>query len=185
MCGTPGVRKGRQITSKFRECVRNISDTLRMPANPGRKPSYQHRVRNTTEPDIVVDRIKKSTSGNSQHCTTSSTISFRDPRATAEKEFELHHHTNLPKSVSKCQENCSRPIKVEKVMVAPSYGRIAWTDKSTGKEKAEFCQMYILFHENCLNNFSEIFYAQTKIDPETLKKLTEEGKTLLSPVRIK
>ena len=118
MCGTPGVRKRRQITSKFRECVPNISDTFRMPANPGQKPSYQHRVRNTTEPDIVVEHVKKSTSGNSQHCTTSSTISFRDPQATAEKEFELHHHTNLPKSVSKCQGNCGRPIKVEEVMVA-------------------------------------------------------------------
>ena len=193
MCGTPGVRKRRQITSKFRECVPNISDTFRMPANPGQKPSYQHRVRNTTEPDIVVEHVKKSTSGNSQHCTTSSTISFRDPQATAEKEFELHHHTNLPKSVSKCQGNCGRPIKVEEVMVAWSYGRITWTDKSTGKEKAKSCPMYIHFRENCLKNFSEIFYvpgqsidfSKIKINPKTHKKLTEEGKTLLSSVRIK
>ena len=72
---------------KFREYVPNIPDTSRMPANVGRKPSYQHRDRNTTEPDIVVDRIEKSISGNSQHCTILCTISFRDPRATAKNEF--------------------------------------------------------------------------------------------------
>ena len=55
---------------KFREYVPNISDTFRMPANAGRKPSYQHRDRNITEPYIVVDRIEKSTSGNSQYCIT-------------------------------------------------------------------------------------------------------------------
>ena len=41
-----------------------------MPANAGRKPSYQHMDRNTTEPYIVVARIEKSTSGNSQYCIT-------------------------------------------------------------------------------------------------------------------
>ena len=111
-----------------------------MPANVGRKPSYQHRDRNTTEPDIVVDRIEKSTSGNSQHCTTPCTISFRDPRATAEKEFELYHRKHLPKSISKCQGNCGRPIKVEEVMVVRSYGRITWTDKSAGEEKANLAR---------------------------------------------
>ena len=129
----------------FREYVPNISDTFHMPANAGRKPSYQHRDRNTTEPDIVVDRIEKSTSGNSQHCTTPCTISFRDPRATAEKEFELYHRKHLPKSISKCQGNCGRPIKVEEVMVVPSYGRITWTDKSTGKEKAKFVRCTYTF----------------------------------------
>ena len=88
-----------------------------MPANAGQKPSYQHRDRNTTEPDVVVDPTDKSMSGNIQHCKTSSAISFSDPRATAEKEFELHHHNNLPKSVSKCQGNCGRLIKAEEVMV--------------------------------------------------------------------
>ena len=88
---------------KFREYVPNISNTFRMPANAGQNPGYQHRDRSTAEPDIVVDRIEKSTSGNNQHCTTSSTISFSDPRATAEKEFELHHRTNLPLSDTKCQ----------------------------------------------------------------------------------
>ena len=144
---------------KFREYVPDIFDTFRIPANAGQKPSYKHRDRNTTERDIVVDRIEKNTSGNSQHCTTSCTISFRDPCATAEKEFELHHCTNLPKSVSKCQGNRGRPIKVEEVMVLRSYGRITWIDKSTGKEKAKFGPMYIHFHENCLKNFSETFYA--------------------------
>ena len=139
---------------KFREYVPNISDTFRMPPNAGRKPGYQHRDNNTTEPDIVVDRIEKNTSSDSQHRTTSSTISFSDPRATAEKERELHHRTNLPKSVSKCQGNCGRPIKVEEVMVVRSYGRITWTDKSTGKEKTKFGPMYIHFHENFLKNFS-------------------------------
>ena len=44
---------------KFREYVPNISNTFCMPTNAGRKPSYQHRDRNTTEPDI-----EKSISGN-------------------------------------------------------------------------------------------------------------------------
>ena len=109
---------------KFREYVPNISDTFCMPANAGRRPGYQHRDRNTTEPDIAVDRFEKSTSGNSQHRTTSSTISFSDPWKTAEKEFELYHRTNLPKLVSKCQENCGILIKVVEVMVVRSYGRI-------------------------------------------------------------
>ena len=178
---------------KFKEYVPNISDTFCMPANAGRKPSYQHRDRNTTEPDIVVDRIEKSTSGNSQHCTTPCTISFRDPRATAEKEFELYHRKHLPKSISKCQGNCGRPIKVEEVMVVRSYGRITWTDKSTGKEKAKFGPMDILIHGNCLKNFSETFYAlgqsfdfsTKKIDPKTQEKLTEEDKTLLLSLGIK
>ena len=77
---------------KFREHVPNISDAFRMPANAGQKPSNQHRDENTTDPDIVVDR-------NNIDCTTSCTISFSDPRATAEKEFELHHPTDLPRSV--------------------------------------------------------------------------------------
>ena len=88
-----------------------------MPANAGRKPSYQHKDRNPTESDIMVDCIEKSTSGSIQHCTTSPAISFSDLQATTEKEFELHHCTNLPKLVSKCQGNCGRPIKVEEVMV--------------------------------------------------------------------
>ena len=174
---------------KFREYVPNISDTFCMPANAGLKPSYQHRDRNTTKPDIVVDRTEKSASSDNQHRTTSSTISFSDPRATSEKQFELHHGTNLPKSVSKCQGNCGRPIKVEGVMVVRSYGRIAWTNKSTGKEKTKFGPMYIHFHEN----FSETFYApgqsfdfsKIKIDPKTPRKLTEADKTLLSSLGMK
>ena len=44
-------------------------------------------------------------------------------------------------------------------MVLRSYGRITWTDKSTGKEKANSGQMYIHFQENCLKNFSETSYT--------------------------
>ena len=141
----------------------------------------------------MVDCIEKSTSGNSQHYTTSCTISFRDPRATAEKEFELHHRTNVLKSVSKCQGNCGRPRKVEEVMVVRSYGRITWTEKSTGKEKAKFGTMYIQFHENCLKNFSDTFcgpsqsfdFSKIKIDQKTKENLTEADKTLLSSMEMK
>ena len=78
-------------------------------------------------------------------------------------------------------------------MVVRSYGRITWTNKSTGKEKAKFGPMYIQFHENCLKNFSDTFYApsqsfdfsKVKIDPKTHKKLTEAYKTLLSSLEIK
>ena len=62
------------------------------------------RDRNTTQPDIAVDHIEKSASRDSEHRTTSSTISFSDPQGTTENEFELHHRTNLPKSVSNARE---------------------------------------------------------------------------------
>ena len=120
-----------------------------------------------------------STSGNSQHCTTSCTISFRDLWATAEKEFELHHRINLAKSVSKCQGNCGRPTKVEEVVVVRSYGRVAWTDKSTGEEKARFGPMYIHLHENCLKNFSETFYAPSQSFDFSTKKITQRHKKSL------
>ena len=123
-----------------------------MTGDAGWKPGYKHRDRNTAEPDIVVDRTEKSISSNSHHYTKSSAISFSDPWATAEKEFELHHRTKL---VSKCQGNCGRPIKFGEVMVLWSYVRITWRDKSTGKEKAKFSPIYIHFHENGLKNFSE------------------------------
>ena len=78
-------------------------------------------------------------------------------------------------------------------MVLRSYGRITWTDKSTGKEKANFGQMYIHFQENCLKNFSETSYtpgqsfdfSKVKIDPKTYEKLMEADKTLLSSMGIK
>ena len=78
-------------------------------------------------------------------------------------------------------------------MVMRSYGRITWTDKSTGKEKTNFGQMYIHFHENCLKNFSETSYtpgqsfdfSKVKIDPKTYEKLMEADKTLLSSMGIK
>ena len=137
----------------------------------------------------MVDRIEKRASSDSQH----RTVSFSDPWAIAEKEFELSHCTNLSKLVLKCQGNCGRPIKVEEVMIVRSYGRITWTDKSTGKEKAKFGPMYIHFHENCLKNFSETFYTpgqsfdflKIKIDSKTHKKLTEADKTLLSSLGMK
>ena len=76
-------------------------------------------------------------------------------------------------------------------MVVRSYGRIASTEKSTGKEKTKFGPMNI--HENCLKNFSESFYAPSqsfdfskiKIDPKTHEKLTETDKTLLPSLGMK
>ena len=97
----------------------------------------------TTGPDILVESIEKSTSSNSRHCTKTTTFSFSDPLKTSEKEFQLQHLTNLPNSVSKCQGNCSRPIKVKEVMVVQLYGRNNWTDKSTGKENTKFGLLYI------------------------------------------
>ena len=104
----------------------------------------------------MEDHIEKSTSGNTQHYTISFTISISDPRATAEKEFELHHHTNLPKSVSKCQGNCDRPIKVEEVMVVRSYGTITWTDKRQNKIRQK-----TIFYTPVYN---QIFYENKHVD---------------------
>ena len=78
-------------------------------------------------------------------------------------------------------------------MVVRSYGRVTWTDKSTGKEKAKFGPMFIHFHEICLKNFSDTFdasgqsldFSKIKIDPKTKEKLTEADKTLLSSLGIK
>ena len=142
----------------------------------------------------MVDRIEKSTSGNNQHCTTSSLILFSDPAATAEKEFELHHRTNLPKSVSKCQENCARPIKVEEVMVGDRMEELPGQTSRQEKKKQNLALCtYTHFHENCLKYFSETFYAPSqsfdfskiKTDPKTHKKLTEAYKTLLLSLEIK
>ena len=52
--------------------------------------------------------------------------------------------------------------------------------------------MYIHFHENCLKNFNETFYApgqsfdflKMKIDPKTQEKLMEAYKTLQSSLGI-
>ena len=140
---------------KFREYIPNISDTFCIPANVSQKPGYEHRDRNTTDPYIVVERIDKNASSDSQYRTKSSTISFSDPQTTTEKEFELHHRTSLPKLVSKCQENCGKPIKFDEVMVVQSYGRITQTDKQTGKEKTKRDPMYIHFSENCLKNLCQ------------------------------
>ena len=178
---------------EFRKYVLNIFDTFRMPANTGQKPSYQHRKRNITEPDIVVDRIEKSTSGNIQHCATLSTISFSDPRATTEKEFELHHRTNLPKVGLKM------PGKLRQINKSwrSSGCVIVWKNyldrQVDRKRKAKFGSMYLHFHENCLKNFSEIFYApkqsfdlsKAKVDPKTHEKLREADKTLLFLLGIK
>ena len=60
-----------------------------MPANAGRKPGFQHRDRNTLEPNIVVRRIEKSALNDSQQRTISSKISVSDPSKTAEKEFNF------------------------------------------------------------------------------------------------
>ena len=72
---------------KSKEYLSDVSDTFHIPANAGRIPGYQHRERNTKDLDIVLDSIEKSTSGNSQHCTTSSTISFSDPRQPLKKSL--------------------------------------------------------------------------------------------------
>ena len=66
-------------------------------------------------------------------------------------------------------------------MVVGSYGRITWTDKSTGKEKAKFDPMYKHFHENCLKNFSETFYApgQSFDFSQKKKKMTQRHKKSL------
>ena len=88
-----------------------------------------------------------------------SNLSFKDPRATNEKEFELHTRTKLPKKVSKCQGKCGKAIEKTDKLVVKSYGTMSWTDKNTGKEKQKFGPMYVHFKEECLKAFSEEFYA--------------------------
>ena len=154
MCGIPGVRKGRQTTS---DNLRNMHQVF-----PIDFVCHVMLVKSpATNSGIGTQRsqvCEKSASKDSQHCTTSSTISLTDPQKTAEKEFELHHRTNLSKSVSKYQGNCGRPIKVEEVMVVRSYGRINSTDKSAGKEKTKFDLLYIHLNDDCLENYIHLLY---------------------------
>ena len=81
--------------SRFREYVSSISNTFCMLADVSRKTDYQRRDGNTTKPGIGVDCIERNASSDSEHCTTSSTISFSDPQRTTENQLELHHLTNL------------------------------------------------------------------------------------------
>ena len=182
MYGTPGVRKGRQVTSE------NLRNTYQI------FPIY------FVCQLMLVENPAINTGTETQQSQISWQTALRKAlQAIASIAQHLQLHSVIPGQPLKnslsyiivqiCQGNCGRPVKVEEVTVVRSFGRITWTDKSTGKEKAKFGPMYIHFHENCLKNFSEIFYApgqsfdfsKIKIDPKTHQKLTEADKTLLSP----
>lgn len=145
-----------------------------MPANAGRKPCYRNRQRKNCESDILIDRTEQVTSPPSTSTEGSSRgISFTDPRATSEKEYELHIRSKLPKLISKCQGKCGKPIAHGDILIVRSYGLISWTNKKTGKENQKYGPMYIHFKEECLKNYSELFYppgesfdySKFKIDP--------------------
>ena len=74
-----------------------------MPRNVGRKPGFQQRTR-PTEPSVLIDRI----TDDNQIPPTGSYIRFADPRKKPPKVFELHIHTNLPRSVCRCHGNCGK-----------------------------------------------------------------------------
>ena len=122
---------------------------------------------------------------------TASSISFSDPREQAEKEYELPLRAKLPKSVSKCQGKCGKPIKKDDVLVVKSYGKISWTDKNTGQERQKFGPMYIHFKEDCLKTFSDKVYApgesfdfgKIKIDSKSRNEVTKTDMDFFSRTR--
>ena len=87
---------------RFREYVPSISNTFRMPANAGRTTNAGQGQKHNTA--AYRGRPHWEKRFNSEHRITSSTISLSDPQGTTENEFELHHRTNLPKSVSNARE---------------------------------------------------------------------------------
>ena len=139
-----------------------MDDTFAKPSNSGRKPGYQRRQRNVSEPDIIVDRSEQveydeNPITSEEKARDSAELSFCDPREREGKVYELHVRSKLPKSVSKCQGKCGRPIKDGDIMVIRSYGKVSWTDKATGKEKQRF--LYLHFKEDCLKNYGDNYYA--------------------------
>ena len=121
----------------------------------GRKASDRHRERSNKEPDIVIDRLNREQG----EPPAESSISFKDPREKAQKEYELHLRSKLPSTVSKCRGKCGKKISTDDVLVVRSYGNVSWTDKKTGELKQRYGPMYIHFKEECLKAFSDVFYA--------------------------
>ena len=164
-----------------------------MPSNAGRKPCDRRRKRNDCAPDIIVDRAEKSACSNtSQVHRENTTISFSDPRKQPEKEYELHLKKKLPSTVSKCQGKCGKRIKAEDKLVVKSFGKMTWTDLSTGQEKVRYGPMYIHFNEDCLKTFSDQFYApgdafdfsKIKIDSKSRTELNENDMSFLTGLGI-
>ena len=168
-----------------------------MPANAGRKPSYQHMDRNTTEPYIVVARIEKSTSGNSQYCITLYNIMHNFIQGSPDNRWKRVWITSSHKFAKVGLKMPGKYRQTNKswgsfgcVIVWKNYLDIKVDKERKGKLWPD---MYIHFHDNCLKIFSEIFYApdqsldfwNIKIDPKTNEKLTEADKTLLSSLGIK
>ena len=88
---------------------------------------------------------------------------------------------------------CGKMIKPEDDgLLVWTYGKISWTDKSTGAERSKFGPMYIHFNQKCLEN-SENFYGPSKrfdysritIDDKTKEKLNKSEVALLKNLGIK
>ena len=123
-----------------------------------------------------------SQNANDNQSTSNEALSFPDTLTKDVKEFELHLRSNLPKSVSRCQGKCGKPILPTDVMLVKSYRSTSWTDKTTRKEKTCYGPLHIHFKEECLKIFdSDSFYApgeqfpfqKIKIDKATKEKLKD------------
>ena len=183
--------------SKFHQYSPTVDDTFAKPSNSGRKPGYQRRQRNVSEPNIIVDRSEQVEYDENpitpeENARDSADLSFCDPQEREGKVYELHARSKLPKSGSKCQGKCGRPIKDEDIMVIRSYRKVSWTDKATGKEKQWFGPMYLHFKEDCLKNYGDKYYTpgedfpfnQIKIDPKTLPEVKDADKEFLKGLGI-
>ena len=75
-------------------------------------------------------------------------------------------------------------------MVVPLYGRITWTEKSTGKKEAKLGPMYINFDDNCFKKLSELstlcanplifVKGKRKLTRRQMKSLRKQDETFLS-----
>ena len=111
-----GQRKKDHI-SKFHQYSPTVDDTFAKPSNSGRKPGYQRRQRNVSEPDIIVDRSEQveydeNPITSEENARGSANLSFCDPREREGKVYELHVRSKLPKSVSKCQGKCLSRMRI-------------------------------------------------------------------------
>ena len=79
-----------------------MDDTFAMRSNSGRKPGYQRRQRNVSEPDIIVDRREQveydeNPITSEEKARDSADLSFCDPREREGKVYELHVRSKLHK----------------------------------------------------------------------------------------
>ena len=97
--------------SKFHQYSLTVDDTFAKPSNSGRKPGYQRRQRNVSEPDIIVDRSEQveydeNPITSEEKARDSADLSFCDPR-----ERGKDVRTSCPFQTSKVRFEMPRKVR--------------------------------------------------------------------------